>query len=280
MAKVDYNRVVLCRVAYLKAEKRLSSLTTDSLSVFDEVSHWFSSPLGRHVLMTEAAVLDQLLPGMFGYHLVQVSVQDQELHQSSTIRNKFSISLVKNGSRGIVATPAQTPLANDSVDVILLHHLLDFTHSHQDVLREISRVTIPMGHVVIIGFNPLSIWGIWAAFARYGGVVPWNGSFIWPARLMDYLNLMNFKIDRAQYAIYGLPVARWSGGINDYSKGVSRRLNLPLGSVYVIVAQKQVGSIRTLKPIWRREPAFGQLTAVQSVKHGRLNSIKTDENNF
>lgn len=84
---------------------------------------------------------------------------------------------------------------------------------------------------------------------------------------MDYLNLLNFKIDRAQYAVYGPPVARWSGRVNDYSLGVSRRLNLPVGSVYVIVAQKQVGSLRPVRPVWRKQPSFGGLTVVRSVKH-------------
>ena len=230
--------------------------------------------------MTEAAVLDQLLPGIFGYHLIQLSVQDQLLYRSSTIQNKFTMSLKKTRDSGLVAEPASIPLVSNSMDVVLLHHLLDYTRSPQDVLREISRVMIPMGHVIIIGFNPFSIWGLWGVIARYRGSVPWNGSFLWPGLLMDYLNLLDFKIDRAQYAIYGPPVARWSGRVNDYSQGVSRSLNLPVGSVYVIVAQKHVGSIRPVRPVWRRQPAFGRLTVVQSVKHDGVSSIKTTENDL
>ena len=263
----------------MKIEKRLSSLNEDSWSVFDSISDWFSSPLGRHVLMTEIGMLDQLLPGMFGYHLVQFSVQGQELHGSSVIQNKFCVSCVKPDIKGVVASPISIPLSNDSVDVVLLHHLLDYTNSPQDVLSEVSRITLPMGRVIVIGFNPFSIWGIWGALARYRGNAPWNGRLNWPSRLMDDLNLLNFKIDRAQYAIYGPPLAGWPGDVSDYSKGVSRRLSLPIGSVYLIVAQKHVGSIRPVRPIWRNEPAFGKLKAVQSVKHEERNQIKSIERN-
>ena len=229
--------------------------------------------------MAEEGLLEQLLPGIFGYHLVQVSVQERRLYQSSTIQNKFSISVEKTVSSGVVAAPVSIPLASDSVDVILLHHLLDFTRPHQDVLRETSRITKPMGRVVIIGFNPLSSWGIWGALARGRGRAPWNGSFLWPSKLMDNLHLLGFKIDRTQYAIYGLPVVGWLGTVNDYSEGVGRRLNLPVGSVYVIVAQKQVSSIRPIRPIWRKQAAFAQVTAVQSVSRAKP-SMKTAGKSF
>ncbi len=71
---------------------------------------------------------------------------------------------------------------------------------------------------------------------------------------MDWLNLLEFKIDRAQYAIYRPPIMRYPGKINDYSQGVSRNLNLPIGSVYIIVAQKHMGAITPMRPAWKKSP--------------------------
>ena len=51
------------------------------------------------------------------------------------------------------------PLTDDSIDVMLIHHLLDFSDSIQEILHEVSRVVMPMGHVVLMGFNPVSMWG-------------------------------------------------------------------------------------------------------------------------
>ena len=151
--------------------------------------------------------------------------------------------------------------------MVLLHHLLDFVESPQDVLREVERVTLPSGNLIIVGFNPISLWGMWQPFARLCGKAPWSGSFIRPGRLMDWLNLLNFKIDRAQYAIYRPPMARYTGRVGDYSQGFSRNLNLPIGSVYVIVAKKQVGGMTPIRPVWKTQRTFGRLSVVRSVKH-------------
>ena len=243
----------------------------------DEIRRWFASPLGQHVLMTESAVLDQLLPGFFGYHLAQIGIQEAPLFRASTIQNKFNVSLDNTADSGIVAKPTELPFPSDSLDVVLLHHLLDFTESPQETLREVSRVTLPMGHLVLMGFNPLSSWGLWKAMAGFLGRAPWNGQFIRPGRLMDWLNLLNFKIDRAQYAIYQPPLTRMTGRIRDYSRGVSRSVNLPVGGIYIIVAQKHIGSIRPVRPVWRRQPAFGRLSVVQSMNRDGLRSVKHPE---
>ncbi len=252
-----------------------SSLNAASRTAYHDIREWFTGPLGQHVMRTETAMLEQLLPTFFGYHLAQFSVQDQPMFDSSQVQHKFVVGL-ESGSGGVcsadselVSNPVELPFANDSIDVVLLHHLLDFVSQPKEVLREISRVTLPMGHIVIMGFNPFSSWGIWKTVAGIKGNPPWNGDFIRPGRLMDWLNLLDFKIDRAQYAIYRPPIARFAGEVADYSQGVSRTLNLPVGSLYVIVARKHVGAVRSIRPVWKRSRAFGRLSVVRS-------SVETD----
>ena len=93
---------------------------------------------------------------------------------------------------------------------------------------------------------------------------------------MDWLNLLNFKIDRAQYAIYRPPLPKYQGRVRDFSQGVSRNLNLPIGSVYVIVAKKHIGAITPIRPVWKSSPAFGGLSVVNSVEHDGLKSIDSN----
>jgi SAM-dependent methyltransferase len=253
-----------------------SALISSSQPVLDSIQTWFTSGLGKYVLETELAMLEQLLPGLFGYHLAQFSVQSRVLHGASPIQNKFIINL-NTTKAGLVSNPTQLPFANDSIDVALLHHLLDFAESPQKILCELARATLPMGHIVIVGFNPISLWGGWRTIlrsTRRKGTAPWNGTFIRPGRLMDWLNLLDFKIDRAQYSIYRPPISQYLGEVNDYSDGVSRTLNIPVGSVYVIVASKHIGAVRSIKPVWTRRKVFGRLSAVNTMEHDALTKVE------
>lgn len=249
---------------------------SDTQLALQDLQSWFASKIGQHVLKTELALLEQLLPGFFGYHLLQLSVQDQPLFAASQIQTKIPLCFspqtsVKRPasanaapSSALRAQPNQLPFASDSIDVLLLHHLLDFASSPQEILKEIARVILPAGHLVIIGFNPLSLWGCWQLFARRGKSAPWNGRFIRPGRLMEWLNLLDFKIDRAQYSIYQPPFNLSLGTVPDYTQGFSRNLNLPVGAVYVISASKQVGGMTPMRPVWEKQSPLGRLTAVPS----------------
>ncbi len=221
-------------------------------------------------------MLEQLLPEFFGYHLVQLSVQNRPLSQSSQIYHKVCVGLDDVALNGLIAAPEKLPFARDSIDLVLLHHLLDYIESPQELLREAARVTLPMGHLVIIGFNPSSLWGAWWALTKFLKDSPRNGRFIRTGRLMDWLNLLNFKIDRVQYAIYGLPSGKYSEHISDYSQGLSRNLNLPIGSIYVIVAKKQVSTLTPISPQWKTSRSFGRLSLVRSVRHDGTSATIAD----
>ena len=93
-----------------------SALTRGSQPLLKGIRSWFASDLGRHVLKTELAMLEQLLPGFLGYHLAQFSVQDRVLHEASPIQNKIILNL-DTTKAGLVSNPTQLPFANDSIDV-------------------------------------------------------------------------------------------------------------------------------------------------------------------
>ena len=233
--------------------------------VLSRIRTWFDSPLGQQVVNVQKAVLEQLLPGYFGYHLMQLSIQCEPLYGASPIQHKFSMRLQPDDRGQFLARATSLPFADDSMDVSLVHHLLEFYDSPQQILREVARVTIPSGQVVIAGFNPFSLWGLCKPLGQIRGDAPWMGRFIRPGRLMDWLNLLNFKIDRAHFNTYGLPLNRkpFVGTIPDYNQGISRKSNLPFGAVYVIVARKQVGTMTSIRPVWRQKRTFGRLTVVR-----------------
>jgi SAM-dependent methyltransferase len=243
-----------------------SVLTGSAEKNLSQIRDWFRAPLGERLLQTEIAVHEQLLGHMFGYHLLQVSVQGTSLFDSSPIQNKISLGLDTADRSTLIARPTELPFEDDAADVVLVHHMLDFVESPQEMLRELSRVVLPMGYLIITGFNPFSLWGLSKSLMLGGKSAPWNGRFIRPGRLMDWMNLLNYKIDRAQFCTYSLPIASFQPEKPDYSQGLSRKVNLPFGAAYVIVARKHIGALTPIRPVWKQQQTFGRrLGAVRSI---------------
>ena len=85
---------------------------------------------------------------------------------------------------------------------------------------------------------------------------------------MDWLNALNFNIDRVQYCIYGLPISQKSLRTNDSPQELSRSINFPFGAVYIVVARKQESTMTTIRKPWRsRGPRL--------IRSGRLSPVTT-----
>ncbi|MBT3427774.1 MAG: methyltransferase domain-containing protein [Gammaproteobacteria bacterium] len=230
-----------------------------------EINHWFESPLGKQLIDTETAILDELLAEMFGYHLLQMSFQQADLCVESPIQHRVKTSLLDLPGTDLSAYPDALPFESDCIDVVISHHLLDFCQKPQDLLREFSRVVLPGGWLVLIGFNPYSLWGLTRLLMSWSPKVPWAGHYLGPNRLMDWLNVLNFRIDRAIYSEYRLPLTGRRVRRPDYSLGLSQRNNLPIGAVSIIVARKQLETMIRLQPKWPRRRHFSNLGLVKPV---------------
>lgn len=229
------------------------------LADWQAMTHWFGTPLGQFLLARERACLEPLLKRRFGYHLLQLGCSEALLHDLSPMGHRFSfcphlgLSTVHNAH----ARGEAIPLAADSVDLVLLHHALDFCEHQHQLLREVARVLIAGGSVLIVGFNPVSAWGLRSRLSpRRPG--PWNASLLGTRRLTDWLQLLDFKIEQLYYGAYALPVnsprcIRWSGWVEP----LASRLRWPTGGFYVIHARKQVVPLTPLQQRWRRLPVPG-----------------------
>ena len=220
------------------------------------LTEWFKSDLGTQVLQSEKAMLDSLLPSMFGYYLVQIGVgAAQPLAGASTIHRKLYICeehFPTEHYQSIVSRPDEIAIATESVDVAILHHSLDFESDPHRALREIARTVIPGGKILIVGFNPWSLWGLWRLFVKQANKIPWSGNFISPFRLSDWLKVLDFHVEGYESMIHGLPTAhsktnRFFGWLSY----LGQRFWTQRGGVYVLAATKQVSTLTPIKPVFR-----------------------------
>lgn len=235
------------------------SLADSKHALLADLEEWLNCELGQGLLDCERRLLDKRLPVLFGYHLMQLSISRQvSLFEQSVIRHKFSLSPLP----ALSAIQAQgdlesLPIETDSVDVVLLHHVLEYSDEPHRLLREAARVMMPRGHLLITGFNPWSLFGLRSRLGRRLGSRPvWRSHLLSARRITDWLRLLGFAIEDVRYGFFAPPINRAS--VLRRFQAIDRlgtRVSLPIGAVYQIHACKEVIPITAIKPHWERRRA-------------------------
>lgn len=217
------------------------------------ISDWYKQPLGQWLAAAERYELDQILPDLFGYHLIQLgSVNDIDLLSTSRISHRCVIDASIDAARVCCcANPEALPIESDSVDVVVLPHTLEYADDPHQVLREVDRVLIPEGHAVILGFNPWSLWGGWRLAAKYRGNFPWNGQFRSITRIKDWCKLLGFDTLACHYYFYRPPFQRPAIMQRlQFMERLGARWQAPFAAGYVLLTKKRESRLTPVRPRW------------------------------
>lgn len=216
-----------------------------------QVENWFDSRLGQALLRQEQACLQQKASSIFGYHVVQIGLPSPhfDLLKECPARNRVLLdSEATHPGIDIRADPRFLPLASDSIDGVILPHTLDFSSDPHQLVREVERILIPEGKVLLCGFNPWSQWGVARLFRRRAGKMPWCSHFFSPKRVQDWFSLLGFDLEEVVYLHYRPPmhnqmVMQKLG----FMEGIGRRVWPMLGGVYVMQAVKRTATMTPIR---------------------------------
>lgn len=234
----------------------------------EQLRNWSQTLPGELLLNAELNQLDQILPKLFGYYAIQVrSFWPADLLSSSLIPLKVIVEKhkIEPFPVNILGESSELPIKSDSVDLVLLPHVLEFEQEPHEVLREAERVLIPEGNIVILGFNPLSLWGLWRMLSRLRRRPPWNGHFIGVPRIKDWLSLLGFEVCEKKVFFFRPPIRR-EKVMNRlvFMEKYCGKVIPSFGSVYMIHAKKRVMNYTPIKPRWRQR----RLVTVPPVAEG------------
>jgi len=207
---------------------------------------WHQQDPGAHLIEAEKKLLDTILPKLHGYHLLFLGEPElQRLTKASLISHQvlvFPKPAFDSDNQSLIQSDLNTlPVLNNSVDVVMLSHLLEHVAHPHEVLRETHRILIPEGHVVITGFNPMSFWGAWHAVKKLRGQLPQQGKMLTINRIKDWLALLNFQIITSKMFYFRPPFICSGNSRNALWLEKSGEKYWPFwGGAYVIVAVKRV----------------------------------------
>ena len=229
------------------------------------LQEWFATPLGEYLLEKEQAYLDDVTSDIFGFHALQLGMPSVDFLRESRITHRMRIAASDNPD--LYAKCHELPFATQSIDLVLLPHVLEFAAEPHRILREVDRVMMPEGRLIIVGFNPWSLWGLRSALGPSRDAFPWNGRFVSLLRVKDWLALLGFDVNAGRLVGYAPPFA--SAKLRrrfGFMEPAGDRWWAVGGAVYLLQAIKRVHGMRLLTPEWQEEKAAREKALIAAAK--------------
>ncbi|WOT06629.1 class I SAM-dependent methyltransferase [Shewanella youngdeokensis] len=206
--------------------------------------HWSELPNG--VVMRESieATLFAWWPRLFGYYMLNLGPLSAKIDKTGVGINSL-YSLYDAPEADIVADYHQLPIQNSCVDAVVMNFLLEFEADPYRLLREVDRVLIAGGHLVITGFNPLSPMFMGKILPKYQQEIPWNGRFFMPSRVKDWLGLLGYQVVADERLLHHHLLndvnteSIWSHALKSWLPSA--------GSLYILVARKLESPLTPLR---------------------------------
>jgi SAM-dependent methyltransferase len=251
------------------------------------LTEWLQTPAGRYVLEWEQWHLDGAVADLFGFHALQLGLPELDALRANRMPHRWvatdgsavALSAAEDAlPRCAVALHCEfdaLPFDGQSLDLVVLPHGLEQSHDPHQTLREVERVLVPEGRVVIVGFNPTSLWGLRQRIGHLGQrlrrgkspslFLPSSGEFLGQRRLRDWLRLLSLEVESGRYGCYRPPLLsqKWLSRLAWMDQAGERWWPV-FGAVYFMVAVKRVRGMRLvgLAPAQRKAPKAAPAVAV------------------
>jgi SAM-dependent methyltransferase len=213
---------------------------------------WLQTPLGAYLLAQESAYFDEVVADIFGFHALQLGLPEIDFLRNSRIPYKYTVA--PESPATLRACFENLPVESQSIDLLVMPHVLEFAVNPHQILREVDRVMMPEGRIIIVGFNPWSLWGAKRAMTYRERDYPWRGHFVSLVRMKDWLALLGFDVSAGKLACYVPPcdTQKWLDRFHFMEASGDRWWGIA-GGVYMLQAIKRVQGMRLITPNWRNK---------------------------
>ena len=228
---------------------------------------WFKSPLGQYLLNLEYGYINPVVMDAFGFYAIQMGNFDIDFLDHSRIPNKFSLN---SNHADLMASNEALPFDEASVDLIIAPHILEQMAEPYELLKEIRRVLIPEGRLIISGFNPMSLWGI-KRLLSFDIDYPWNTKFIPLSKIKEWLPIIGLEMVEGKMGCYVPPIQQssWLKKLHTMEKLGDRWWPM-LGGFYFLVIQKRVHGMTPIRPLWKKKLIKTPVYSPQKTKNFKI----------
>jgi len=222
---------------------------------------WYETPRGKLLKELEADYLQRAITVSCQQTILQIGglgwendFIDCSLYKNYTVLDAKAFSF--EGARRIQAKAYRLPLQSNSIDMVILPHLLEFDAYRFQTIREVERVLKPEGIVLILNFNPWSLWVRYQYLLDKKMADNWRGHFISRSRIVDWLKLLNFEITVSSEFYMETVVSK-------HGKFIGSR-NSITATAYAVKAIKRRYNLIPLTPVKNESPRLALANSLNS----------------
>lgn len=227
-------------------------------------------PLDAYVARKELEAYAQIVSDTFGFHALQIGWSEHDLLDQCRIPYKFSAQCEAQPNTALLCESEFLPFAEQAVDLVCMPHVLEQCGDPQQTLREVFRILVPEGTLVLSGISPLSCLGLRTRLSCFHQSNQFHRLFS-ARRIRDWLNVLGFEVTLQRHLVHAFPINKsdwlsrqsWLEQLGEHAYGM-------MGGIYFLVAKKRVLNIRVLKPEWK----MSQVNHAMQVRKGRASVQK------
>jgi SAM-dependent methyltransferase len=241
-------------------------------------SAWLESAAGQYLLAWEQGIADERVSDIFGFNAFQCGTPELDALRANRMPLRRVVLNAQNAGQAALFSqdlPVLTdqfealPLESQSVDLLILPHVLEFSADPHQLLREVERVLRPEGRVLVFGLNPFSFWGARHLLTSwwFRPKLPRQTKMIPLSQLRDWLKLLEIEFDRSSFGCYR-PLVSSEKGLSrtGFFEALGDRFWPVCGAVYCVTAVKRVAGMRLIGPAWKGKALRGKVAHAQGAR--------------
>lgn len=224
---------------------------------WDELSH------GNNYRIALEQQLEPWWPKLFGFHLLKLGNLSTAVN-CEKCQIPHHINVASSGSNiDIYADSLQLPFFDKMLDACLLANTLAYSEDPHRILREVDRVLIDDGWLIISGFNLFSYVGVGKFIPVIRKKHPYVSRMFTGIRMIDWLSLLNYEV---------LCHSQFQTNPRSAKKGGFFNLHIPaFGCQTLIIARKRTIPL-TLNPLSAFKKGFrirrpGAVSATRNISN-------------
>ena len=250
----------------------MSDSVNKQMREFETLQTWLGTPLGDSLLLQESRVVEEAFDGMFGEQCLQLGCWgDPKMFVRLARTQRCALITEFPVGEGVSAVGQlhRLPVQDDSVDVVILPHTLDYSDRPHAVLREVHRVLRSEGQLIVLGFRPGGLWGL-RRLVPGAGLPPGELHLVSERRLRDWLKLLDMRIHGMTGYFFRWPLPGLKGKASPRWERRGRRWWPELSACYMLSAQKRISTMTPVRPVWRTKPKVVAGLAEPSTRVSRI----------